>query len=179
MSAAAIGLRLAQLAERVAGSNIRIATAESCTGGQLAAALAGHAGLGPHLERGYVVYSVDAKCEMLGIPRDLAERSQGVGGEVTLELAEAALERSRADVAIAITGFCGPREDDEEVGLVHFACAARGQPTRHRIRHFGDIGRRAVAEALAILCEVEAPSYQERASPKAKPIAVPHMDMGD
>src|SRR3546814_20814771 len=68
---------------RVADGDIRFVTAESCTGGQLAAALAGHSTLGSHLERGYIVYSVDAKCEMLGISRALAERSQGVGASVT------------------------------------------------------------------------------------------------
>ena len=107
MIADPITRRLAELAEHLAGSDIRIATAESCTGGQVAAELAGHADLGSHLERGYVVYSVDAKCDMLGIARSLAERSQGVGAEVTLALAEGALDRSRADLAIAITAFCG------------------------------------------------------------------------
>jgi len=100
---------------------------------------------------------------MLGIARSLAERSQGVGAEVTLALAEAALDRSRADRAIAITGFCGPREADEEVGLVHFACAVRGQLPRQHICHFGDIGRRdvldaAIAEALMLLCGLETPT---------------------
>ena len=158
MTADPIGARLAELAERVADGDIRFATAESCTGGQLAAALAGHSTLGSHLERGYIVYSVDAKCEMLGISRALAERSQGVGASVTAALAEAALDKSRADVAIAITGFCGPREGDEEVGLVHLACAVHGRGILSRTCHFGEIGRRAVldvavAEALTMLCE--------------------------
>ncbi|MDT7527707.1 nicotinamide-nucleotide amidohydrolase family protein [Sphingopyxis sp. SE2] len=158
MSSDPIGARVAELAGRVADGDIRFATAESCTGGQLAAALAGHSALGSHLERGYVVYSVDAKCEMLGISRALAERSQGVGTSVTAALAEAALDKSRADVAIAITGFCGPQEDDEEVGLVHLACAVHGRGILSRTCHFGEIGRRAVldvavAEALTMLCE--------------------------
>ena len=158
MSSDPIGARLAELAGRVADGDIRFATAENSTGGQLAAALAGHSALGSHLERGYVVYSVDAKCEMLGISRALAERSQGVGTSVTAALAEAALDKSRADVAIAITGFCGPQEDDEEVGLVHLACAVHGRGILSRTCHFGEIGRRAVldvavAEALTMLCE--------------------------
>lgn len=149
-------MRLAELAACVSGRDVRFATAESCTGGQLAAALAGHESLGSHLERGFIVYSVDAKCEMLGIARPLAERSHGVSAAVTAALAAAALDMSRADIAIAITGFCGPREGDEEVGLVHLACAARGAAPGSRVCHFGDIGRRAVldrsvAEALAIL----------------------------
>src|SRR3546814_4580099 len=85
MTAEPIGSRLAEQAERVADGDIRFVTAEICTGGQLAAALAGHSTLGSHLERGYIVYSVDAKCEMLGISRALAERSQGVGASVRSE----------------------------------------------------------------------------------------------
>ncbi len=150
-------VRLAELAARVSERDIRFAMAESCTGGQLAAMLAGHEELGSHLERGYVVYSLDAKCEMLGIARDLAERSNGVSEEVTVALAAAALDKSRADIAIAITGFCGPPEGDEEVGLVHLACAARGASPVIRVCHFGDIGRSAVlagavAEALTMMC---------------------------
>src|SRR3546814_14823122 len=129
MTADPIGARLAELAGRGADGDIRFATAESCTGGQLAAALAGHSTLGSHLERGYIVYSVDAKCEMLGISRALVESSQGVGASVTAGLAEAARDKSRADVAIAITGFCGPREGDEEVrsegGRVGKECCRR------------------------------------------------------
>ncbi len=156
MDANRLDTQLAELAACVSGRDLRFATAESCTGGQLAAALAGHETLGPHLERGFVVYSIDAKCEMLGIDRELAERTQGVSDAVTDALASAALDKSSADIAIAITGFCGPREEDEEVGLVYLASAQRGVGLDSRVCHFGDIGRRAVldqavAEALAML----------------------------
>jgi len=156
MNANWLDTRLAELAACVSGRTIRFVTAESCTGGQLAAALAGDETLGSHLERGFVVYSIDAKCEMLGIERDLAERAQGVSDAVTDALANAALGRSRADIAIAITGFCGPRQENEEVGLVYLACARRGARLESRVCHFGDTGRRAVLdravlEALAML----------------------------
>lgn len=149
--------RLDSLAEALEGSKLRLATAESCTAGQLAAALGGHTALGSHLERGYVVYSVEAKCEMLGIERADAERFEGVNPEVTAALAAAALHASHADIGIAITGFCGPQQEDEEVGLVHIAWAMRGSRSGERTYHFGDIGRRdvldgAVAEALGLLC---------------------------
>ncbi len=159
--AALIDERLDRLAVRLRGSNLRIATAESCTAGQLAAALGGHAALGKHLERGYVVYSIDAKCEMLGIARSDAERCGGVNPEVTAALAAAALDAGHADIGIAITGFCGPQEDEEEVGLVHIAWARDGGQRGQTEFHLGDIGRRAVldaavAEALALLNEVAA-----------------------
>jgi nicotinamide-nucleotide amidase len=156
MTANRLDTRLAELAACVSGRTVRFATAESCTGGQLAAVLAGDETLGSHLERGFVVYSIDAKCEMLGIDRGLAEYSQGVSDAVTNALANAALDKSSADIAIAITGFCGPRQEDEEVGLVHIACAGHGYGLESRVCHFGDIGRRAVldravSEALAML----------------------------
>lgn len=156
--ASLINERLDRLAAALEDKDIRFATAESCTAGQLAAALGGHAGLGSHLERGYVVYSVDAKCEMLGIERADAERCGGVDPDLTAKLASAARRASRADVAIAITGFCGPREDDEEVGLVYIAWSGAGGGGE-RSYHFGDVGRRrvldaAVAEALGLMCEI-------------------------
>lgn len=147
------------LAAALAGSDIRIATAESCTGGQLAALLARDIDLGPHLDRGFVVYSQDSKCELLGVPRTDVERCDAVNPEVAAALALGALDRSDADLAVGITGFCGPQEKDEEVGLVHIAAAARSGAQRARECHFGDCGReqvldRAVAAALDLLAEL-------------------------
>ncbi len=132
------------------------AIAESCTGGQLAGLFAADAALGPHLDRGFVVYSTDAKCELLGVDRADAERSKAVNSEVAEAMAAGALARSRADIAIGITGFCGPQEADEEVGLVYLACASRSGPPVLQECHFGDIGRQrvldhAVAGALTLL----------------------------
>lgn len=81
--ASLIDERLDRLVAALEGKDVRIATAESCTAGQLAAALGGHAALGSHLERGHVVYSVDAKCYMLRIERSDAERCEGVNLEVS------------------------------------------------------------------------------------------------
>ena len=139
------------------GSELRVAAAESCTGGQLAAVFAGDVELGPNLERGYVVYSLDAKCDMLGVERVDAERCQGVNPEAARAMVDGALERGRADVAVSITGFCGPQQGDEEVGLVYVATASR-DGLEIEEHHFGDIGRAAVLEsavgvAIAMLAE--------------------------
>lgn len=149
--------RSRKLARHLAGKPLRFVTAESCTGGQLAAVLAADAALGPHLERGFVPYSIDAKCEMLGVPREDAERAAAVNPEVAAAMATGALRTSRADLAIAITGFCGPREGREEVGLVYIG-VADVDAVRVQDFHFGDIGRRhvfdqAVAAALQIMID--------------------------
>lgn len=150
--------RSAFLADALQGTGLRLAIAESCTGGQLAALLAREVALGPHLERGFVVYSADAKCELLGVDRADADRCGAVNPEVAEAMAAGALARSPADISIAITGFCGPREKDEEVGLVFIACATRGGRRMAQECHFGDLGREAVldhavAAALGILVE--------------------------
>lgn len=151
-----IGMHAAALAAALETSELRLAAAESCTGGQLAALLARDRRLGPHLERGFIVYSIDAKCEMLGVDRADAERCKAVNPEVAEAMAAGALARSHADVAIGLTGFCGPQEKDEEVGLVYIACATAAGARTAQECHFGDIGREAVldhavASALALL----------------------------
>lgn len=152
--------RRRKLARHLAGRSLRFAIAESCTGGQLAAVLAADAALGPHLERGFVAYSIDAKCELLDVARADAERSDAVNPEVAAAMARGALTKSCADVAISVTGFCGPREGREEVGLV-FIGIASGDAVRVEDHHFGDIGRRNVldqAVAAALLHMIEATS---------------------
>lgn len=156
-AATLIERRTRKLARYLAGKTLRFVTAESCTGGQLSAVLAADAALGVHLERGFIVYSVDAKCEMLGVAREDAERDGAVSPEVAAAMATGALRTSHADVAIAITGFCGPREGREEVGLVYIG-AADADAVRVMDFHFGDIGRRdvlnqAVAAALQIMID--------------------------
>ena len=146
----------ARLIAALADNPLSFAIAESCTGGQLAALFAADVALGPHLDRGFVVYSTDAKCEVLGVERADAERCKAVNSEVAEAMAAGALARSRADIAIGITGFCGPREADEEVGLVYLACMSRDGPSVLQECHFGDIGRQrvldhAVTGALALL----------------------------
>jgi nicotinamide-nucleotide amidase len=138
------------LAAALQGTDLQIATAESCTGGQLAARFARDADLGSHLERGFVVYSIDAKTELLAIERKLAERREAVTPEVTTAMAEGVLSHSHAQLAVAVTGFCGPQEKDEEVGLVFVATAGR-QGTKIEEYHLGDIGREAVLDAAVAI----------------------------
>ncbi len=121
-----------------------IATAESCTGGLLAVLLTDVQGRSHIFERGFVVYSNKAKCDLLGLERAQVEDCGAVRSrEVAITVAEGALGRSEAAVALSITGFAGPapKEEDGEEGLVHFGCARRGGPTGHREERFGSIGR--------------------------------------
>ena len=124
--------------------DLKLATAESCTGGLLAALLTDVRGLGHVFERGFVVYSKQAKCDLLGIARNNVSGCGAVSKEIAVEMAQGALRFSLADVAISITGFAGPGGEDDEEGLVHFACARRGGETCHREEHFGPIGRDGV-----------------------------------
>jgi nicotinamide-nucleotide amidase len=122
---------------------LKLATAESCTGGLLAALLTDVKGLGHVFDRGFVAYAEQAKCDLLGIAREKVDKCGAVSEPVACEMTQGALRRSNADVAVAIAGFAGPGPNDEE-GLVHFACARHGAETCHRVEHFGKIGRDGV-----------------------------------
>lgn len=130
-----------RLLTRACELELSLATAESCTGGLLASLLTDITGCSHAFERGFVVYTNEAKNELLGIDKGLIEALGAVSAGVARAMAEGALANSRADVSIAVTGFAGKAGDDDEVGLVHFACARRGQETIHREEHFGDLGR--------------------------------------
>ena len=125
---------------------LTIATAESCTGGLVAGILTEIPGSSAVVDRGFVTYSNRAKSELLGVPAALIEVVGAVSEEVARAMAEGALARSPADLAIAVTGIAGPGggSPDKPVGLVHFAALRRGEPTVHAVRRFGDIGRSAV-----------------------------------
>ncbi len=133
-----------RLMHRLCDAGLTIATAESCTGGMLAALLTDIEGAGRGFDRGFVAYTKDAKTGLLGIDRDLLDRNEAVSQVVATAMAEGALSRSEAHIAIAVTGFAGPAGPDCEEGLVHFALARHGKPTMHREEHFGAIGRGAV-----------------------------------
>jgi len=124
--------------------HLKLATAESCTGGLLAALLTDVGGRGHVFDRGFVVYSKQAKCDLLGIAREKVDGCGAVSEPVAREMAQGALRRSNADIALSITGFAGPGGPDDEEGLVHFACARRGGEVAHREEHFGKIGRDGV-----------------------------------
>jgi nicotinamide-nucleotide amidase len=130
-----------RLMHAVCDRKLRVATAESCTGGMLAALLTDIEGTGHGFDRGFVTYSKEAKAELLGIDRGLLDRNDAVSEIVARAMAEGALGRSQAELAIAVTGFAGPAGPDQEEGLVHFALARRDGSTVHRVEHFGAIGR--------------------------------------
>ncbi len=127
--------------ERACAREMRIATAESCTGGLLSSLLTDVEGCSHAFDRGFVVYSDQAKCDLLHIPRSTVERFGAVSREVAVAMAQGALKASEADIALSITGFAGRGGNGDEPGLVHFACARDGADAVHREAHFGDIGR--------------------------------------
>jgi nicotinamide-nucleotide amidase len=127
---------LAKACER----DLTLATCESCTGGMLASLLTDVQGVAHAFDRGFVTYSEEAKTEMVGVPAGLIANKGAVSREVALAMAEGALARSAANIAIAITGFA---DKGDEPGLVHFACARAGRKTAHREEHFGPVGRGA------------------------------------
>ena len=133
-----------RLMRRLCDEELTIATAESCTGGMLAALLTDIEGAGHGFDRGFVTYTKEAKTDLLGIAPDLLERNDAVSANVAKAMAEGALMRSSADLALGVTGFAGPAGEGHEEGLVHFALARRGGPTDHREEHFGPIGRGAI-----------------------------------
>jgi len=143
---------------RGAARGLKVATAESCTGGMVAAALTDVAGSSAVVERGFVTYSNEAKSELLSVPAALIARHGAVSGEVARAMAEGALKNSRADIAIAVTGIAGPAggSADKPVGLVWFALAARGAATRTERRGYAGRDRafvraRAAETALAMI----------------------------
>ena len=147
--------------ELYTAAGLKIAVAESCTGGLIAGALTEIAGSSAVVDRGFVTYSDVAKTEMLGVPGELIARVGAVSREVALAMVAGALARSGAEVAIAVTGIAGPAGGTAEkpVGLVHFGVMRRGGPARHVVRTFPDQGRdairlAAVAEALGLLKEL-------------------------
>lgn len=123
-----------------------VATAESCTGGLLSAALTEAAGASAVMDRGFVTYSNAAKMDMLGVPERVLDRYGAVSREVALAMAEGALERSRADLTVSITGIAGPTggSPGKPVGLVWFGLCRRGRQTHGIERRFGDLGRSRV-----------------------------------
>lgn len=137
---------------------LKVATAESCTGGLVAGALTEVPGSSDVLDRGFVTYSNAAKEAMLRVPISTLEQHGAVSRETAEAMAAGALAMSNADLAVAITGIAGPGGGSaaKPVGLVHFAAAARDGRRFHREIRYGDIGRspvraHAVAEALAML----------------------------
>jgi nicotinamide-nucleotide amidase len=137
---------------------LKLACAESCTGGLIAGLLTEIPGSSDVLDRGFVTYSDKAKEEMLGVPAALIRQNGAVSEVVARAMAEGAIRSSTAQLSVAVTGIAGPGGGAEEkpVGLVHIAAARAGEATLHRECRFGDIGRseirlKSVATALEML----------------------------
>jgi nicotinamide-nucleotide amidase len=150
--------RAARLLKAYADQGVKIATAESCTGGLVAALLTEIAGSSAVVERGFITYSNEAKTELIGVPAGLIAAHGAVSEPVARAMAEGALAHSRADVTVGVTGIAGPGGGSaaKPVGLVHFGLARRGVATVHLERRYGDLGRetvrlRAVEDALGLL----------------------------
>lgn len=128
---------------------LRIALAESCTGGLVSAALTDVPGSSEVFDRGFVTYSNEAKIELLDVPAPLIAAHGAVSAEVARAMAVGALAHSLADIAASITGIAGPGGGSAEkpVGLVHFACARRGGRVVHIERRFGPLSRAEVRDA--------------------------------
>ena len=122
---------------------IMAATAESCTGGMIAAALTDIAGSSAVLDRGFVTYSNEAKMEMIGVSGDTLAAHGAVSRETALEMAAGALAHSRAGIALSVTGIAGPDGGSAEkpVGLVWFGVAVAGRAPRTESRLFENLGR--------------------------------------
>ena len=139
------------LLERAREAKLMIACAESCTGGLIAATLTEIPGSSDAFERGFVTYTNASKTEMLGVPEDLIAREGAVSEAVARAMAEGALARAKADVAVAVTGVAGPGGGTSEkpVGLVHIA-AARGSQVLHEKCEFGPQPRRAIRQHTVV-----------------------------
>jgi len=127
---------------------IMLATAESCTGGMIAAALTDIAGSSTVVDRGFVTYSNEAKMEMLGVRPETLGAYGAVSRETALEMAAGALGRSRAGIAVSVTGIAGPGGGSAEkpVGLVWFGLAMKDRPPAAEHRLFGDRSRAFIRE---------------------------------
>lgn len=148
---------------------LTLATAESCTGGLLAAALTDIAGSSAVVDRGFVTYTNESKQQMIGVPPMTIEKCGAVSRETAEAMAKGALAHAPVDLAVSITGIAGPSGamPGKPIGLVHFAAASRSGHLLHHERTFGNIGRgevrrRSVLQAMAMLRELA-----EKEAPRA------------
>ena len=148
------------LLARMRSAELRLATAESCTGGLICGLLTEIAGSSDVVDRGFVTYSNDAKIELLGVPAALIARVGAVSQETASAMAAGAVKYSRANLAVSVTGVAGPGGGSAEkpVGLVHLAVHHDSGQTWHREQRYGDLGRygirtATIGTALAMLAE--------------------------
>jgi nicotinamide-nucleotide amidase len=142
------GVSVPELLDQARYWGLKVATSESCTGGMVAAALTDVAGSSDVFERGFVTYSNAAKVEMLGVSPETLSAHGAVSEPVAREMAEGALARSAADIAVSITGIAGPGGSEfKPEGRVCFGLARRGQDCRVETVEFGALGRAKVRTA--------------------------------
>ena len=137
-----------EILTRARAAGLRIATAESCTGGMIAAALTDLPGSSDVFERGFVTYSNAAKRDMLGVMPETLDRFGAVSEAVAREMADGARDRSGTDLAVSVTGIAGPGGSEfKPEGRVCFGLATRDRPTLVETVEFGAMGRPRVREA--------------------------------
>jgi len=146
------------LIELLRAHRLTVITAESCTGGLIAAALSHARGASDCLHGGFVVYTKDCKAAVLGVDRELLDRMGSVNAQVAHELVHGAIAHSTADLAVAVTGVLGPEpdEDGNPPGQVYFGLARRGRDSRVFSQHFSrddphEVRRAVVLRALELL----------------------------
>ena len=150
-----------KLLERCKAKALTVATAESCTGGLVAAAISEISGSSAVLDRGFVTYSNEAKQQMLGVTPSTIDVYGAVSTECADEMAKGALAHAQVDLAVSITGIAGPTgaTPGKPIGLVYFCAASRSGRVIAHDRKYGDIGRAnvrraSVLQALAMLQEL-------------------------
>ena len=159
--------KLAKKAEKLLGQyrkkKLKIATAESCTGGMIATLITDIAGSSDVFDRGFITYSNDSKQDMLGVDAAIIKKHGAVSGEVAAAMARGAVKRSKADVAIAVTGIAGPTGGPKAkpVGLVYIAAASRHYPDAIVVKNNFKGKRSAVRskstdKALSMLTKLQA-----------------------
>ena len=152
MSGRVLRERAKRLLDLYRARGMRVVTAESCTGGLVAAAITAIAGSSDVFECSFVTYSNGAKQKLLGVPTATLRRYGAVSGETAVAMAKGALKRSGADCAVSITGIAGPNGGSKAkpVGLVHFAAVRRNGKMLAQRRMFGNVGRERVRELAAL-----------------------------
>jgi nicotinamide-nucleotide amidase len=153
--------RAVEALDRAKKADLKVVTAESCTGGLVATVLSEAPGAAEHFDGGFVTYTPQQKCAALKLDERLIDKFRAVSAEVAEAMAHGALDCSRADIAVSVTGVAGPEPDERgnPVGLVYLACARRVHECIGLKREFGDIGRsriryQAASEALALIAAV-------------------------
>ena len=155
-----------KLLELLSKHQLKIATAESCTGGLVAGVLCDISGISAYFEEGYITYSETAKMKNLGVLEETIAHFGVVSCEVAEEMAMGAAERANADCAIATTGVAGPTggTEDNPVGTVCFACVVKDQVLTERMIFSGtrmEIRMQAAVYAIEMLCDYIESCYEE------------------